>query len=149
MKRTTLIASVIALAVMLTCPATADDVKTKIGAAKFDLAVENLLVALKSDNCGLKKSASYMLGELQADKAIIPLMAGLRNAKDDCERIAAAWALCRIGDGRGVYAVKQAARFDNSQKVRSHCAWYYNLYVQSGTFAFTPPVSPTMQLSSR
>ncbi len=149
MKRTTLIVGVIALAVMLAYPAAADDVKTKIGAAKFDLAVENLLVALKSDNCGLKKSASYMLGEMQAEEALIPLMAALRKANDDCERIAAAWALCKIGDARGVYAVKQAARFDDSQKVRSHCAWYYNLYVQNGTFAFTPPVSPTIELSSR
>ena len=65
----------------------------------------------------------------------------LRNDKDEKARIAAAWALCKIGNAAGTYAVKQAVRFDESKKVKLHSAWYYNLYVYEGTFAFIPAAS--------
>ncbi len=149
MKGTARIIGVIALAIVLAWPAKASEIKKQIGEAKYNAAVENLLVALKSDNCGLRKSAAYVMGQLQAEEAVIPLMAILRNSNDECARIAAAWALCQIGDARGVYAVKQAVRFDNSDKVKSYCAWYYNLYVQDGTFAFAPPVGATTELTSK
>jgi hypothetical protein len=128
----------VAAFLMLAFTATAQDVRKEIGAAKFDQAVANLLVALDSKNAGLTRSAIYTLGEFKAEKAVLPLMAILRNGTDEKTRIAAAYALCKIGAGVGTYAVKQAVRFDDSEKVKMHAAWYYNLLVSSGTFAFIP-----------
>jgi HEAT repeat protein len=136
-----------ALLLVLGTRADAQAVKDQIGQAKFDNAVENYLAALKTGNDGLRTSAIYMLGQFKADKATIPLMGVLRNSKDERSRVAAAWALCKIGGAVGVYAVKQAVRFDESAKVQAHAAWYFNLYVSPGTFAFTPTSSGTTQIA--
>lgn len=149
MKMSGRIFGVIALAIILALPATASDVRKDIGEAKYDLAVQNLLNGVASTNDGLRRSAIYQLGEMQAEGAVIHLMRVLRSCTDERCRVAAAWALCKIGDERGVYAVKQAVRFDDSQKVQLHCAWYYNLYVSGGTFVFIPSVSAPTQIAER
>jgi HEAT repeat protein len=127
--------------------ANAQAVKDQIGETKYDNAVENYLVALQGDNDGLRRSAIYMLGQLEAKDAVIPMMKVLRNCKDAKCRIAAAWALSKIGNAVGVYAVKQAVRFDDNLKVKTHAAWYYNLYVSPGTFAFFPTSDGTTQIA--
>jgi HEAT repeat protein len=149
MKRSAMIFGVIALAITMALPATAHDLRKELGEAKYDAAVENLLAGVGDENanCGLRRSAIYMLGELEAREAVIPLMKVLHNCPDEKSRLAAAWALCKIGDARGEYAVKQAVRFDESAKVQMHCAWYYNLYVNEGTFAFYPSSSAPTQIA--
>lgn len=149
MKRTGLIFGVIALAIILALPATAGDLRKDIGEAKYDLAVQNLLKGVSSENTGLRRSAIYQLGQLEAQDAVIPLMRVLRSCPDEGCRVAAAWALCKIGDDRGVYAVKQAVRFDDSKKVQLHSAWYYNLYVSEGTFAFIPSETTPTQIAEK
>jgi HEAT repeat protein len=149
MKMSGRIFGMVALAIILALPATASDIRKDIGEAKYDLAVQNLLNGVSSTNDGLRRSAIYQLGELQAEDAVIPLMRVLRSCTDERCRVAAAWALCKIGDERGVYAVKQAVRFDDNQKVKLHAAWYYNLYVSDGTFAFIPSTSSPTQIAER
>ena len=100
------------------------------------LAETNLLLALECEMCGVKESAAFTLGDLKCDRAVIPLMRMLKNAELENHRIIAALSLCKIGDARGVFAVKQAVRFDDSERVRRACAWFYNEYVQPGTFRF-------------
>lgn len=149
MKRSALILGVIALTIILIVPVSANDVKKALGEVRYNQAVENLLVALKESNTndGLRRSAIYQLGELEASDAVIPIMAVLRRCHDEKCRVAAAWALCKIGDARGEYAVKQAVRFDDSNKVKLHSAWYYNLYVSEGTFAFIPSETAPTQIA--
>ena len=62
-----------------------------------------------------------MLGEIRAEEAVYPLMKMLRT--EDCEesRIVAALALYKIDNPKGLFAVKQATRFDNSERVKK-CA---------------------------
>jgi hypothetical protein len=131
----------VALLVVVSSEVRAQDAQKALEGAKFDKAVANYLVALQSPNDGLRRSAIYQLGQFQAKRATIPLMAVLRNSTDEKSRIAAAWALCKIGSEVGTYAVKEAVRFDDSKKVQMHSAWYYNLYVAEGTFAFIPAAS--------
>ena len=149
MKRSAMILGVIALTIMMALPATAHDMRKELGEAKYDRAVKNLLVGVgeENNNCGLRRSAIYMLGQLEAREAVIPLMKVLHSCPDEKSRLAAAWALCKLGDARGEYAVKQAVRFDESAKVKMHCAWYYNLYVNEGTFAFYPSASAPTQIA--
>ncbi len=95
----------------------------------------NLLVGLASDNLGLRESSAFMLGEIGSRKAVVPLMAMLHDGVES-SRVVAALALTRIGEARGVYAVKQAAKFDPSARVQKLAAWYYNQYAVPGTFEF-------------
>ncbi len=88
--------------------------------------VESLLDGLNSENIGLKSSSAYMIGELQLSQAIIPLMKMLRESKNEDLRIVAALALYKIGTPMAIYAVKQAIKFDDSERVSKHCASFYN-----------------------
>ena len=128
----------VALLIAEATKATAQDLQKELGVSRFKSAVEDCLVALKSPNDGLRRSAIYLLGQLEANEAVILLMRVLRGNKDEKSRIAAAWALCKIGDEAGTNAVKQVVRFDESKKVQMHAALYYNLYVSEGTFVFVP-----------
>ena len=139
----------VALLIAVVTQARAQDMQKELGDAKFKTAVENYLVALQSPNDGLRRSAIYQIGNLEAKQAVIPLMSVLHNSKDEKSRIAAAWALCKIGNSVGTYAVKQAVRFDDSKKVQLHAAWYYNLYVSEGTFAFIPAVGGSTTIAER
>jgi hypothetical protein len=126
------------LGIMLVLPVGAGD-KTKqklLPPEKYKAAVANLLVGLQSDNQGLQRSCAFMLGVLEADEAVIPLMRLLRECDEACIRCTAALALCRIGDARGTYAAKQAALCDDCPITRVRIAWYYNQYVKEGTFVF-------------
>jgi len=135
-KFTVVLAAVLLLAPVL--PLQAQESVLPASANKA-LIEDNLFVGMKSDNLGLQKGCIYMLGEIKSDRAVIPLMSVLHNASDASLRVAAAWSLCKIGDARGVYAVKMATQFDENQKVQNQCAWFYENYVQHGSFMFIEP----------
>ena len=85
----------------------------------------NLLIALNSDNYGLKSSAAQILGDIKSEKAVIPLMRILKSSDDECLRIIAALSLYKIHNAMGMFAVKQAVRFDESARVRKMCLNFY------------------------
>lgn len=85
----------------------------------------NLLIGAKSCNKGLCGSCVYLMGELQSQKSVIPLLSLLHNAECEEIRILAALSLCKIGDARGIYAVKRAAIFDASERVKRLCSQFY------------------------
>lgn len=87
-----------------------------------------LLNGLNSQNQGLIISSSQRLGNIQSSKAVLPLMYLLKSDDNESCKIAAALALYNIGDKRGIYAIKKAAKFDESKKVRSFCTKFYNEY---------------------
>lgn len=88
----------------------------------------NLLQGVESENFGLRTSSALMLGDIQSSKAVFPLMRMLKYEDDERARIAAALSLYKIGDPVGIYAVKQQARFDSSERVRKLCALFYQEY---------------------
>jgi FOG: HEAT repeat len=106
------------------------------------LIEDNLLIGLSTNNIGLQRSSALLLGKIQSEKAVIPLMKAFHNNPNEKVRIAVAWALCKIGDARGVYAVKMAVKYDECPRVQMTCAWYYDNFVQQGTFSFTQPEEP-------
>ncbi len=91
-------------------------------------ATNNYLVGIKSDNLGLRISSAYFLGEYKASEAIIPLMKILHNDKSEDVRIIAALSLTKIGSDKAIFAVKQSASFDKSERVRNLCAKFYSGY---------------------
>lgn len=94
-----------------------------------DLAIQNLLIGLDSDNTGLTSSSAFYLGELSSTEAVIPLMKMLRNSEREELRISAALALLKIGDARGIYAIKRAIVFDESKRVSDMCEKFYNSHL--------------------
>lgn len=86
---------------------------------------ENLLIGMKSCNKGLCASCTYLIGEFCCKSSVIPLMKLLHNAECEEIRILAALSLCKIGDARGVYAVKRSAVFDESSRVKKLCGLFY------------------------
>jgi HEAT repeat protein len=111
--------------------------------ANKSLIEDNLFIGLASDNQGLQRSSALMLGTIQSRRALAPLMCALWDNPNENVRIAAAWALCQIGDINGINAVFKAVKNDPSLKVMLTCAWYYNVYVQKGTFIFNKPMLVT------
>lgn len=91
-------------------------------------AIDNYLVGMQSDNIGVRVSCAYFLGEYNVSEGIIPLMKMLHNEKSEAARIIAALSLTKIGSDKAVFAVKQAARFDESERVRNLCAKFYNSF---------------------
>ena len=94
-----------------------------------DLTIQNLLIGLNSDNAGLTSSSAFYLGEVSSTEAVIPLMKLLRNAEREELRISAALALLKIGDERGIYAIKRAIVFDESKRVSDMCKKFYSAYL--------------------
>jgi len=94
-----------------------------------EVVVENLLIGLNSNNKGLISSSAFYLGELNTKEAVIPLMKMLKNSNEEELRIAAALALLKICDARGIYAIKKAIEFDESKRVSELCSKFYNNYV--------------------
>jgi HEAT repeat protein len=145
MKTTMSILAAAALIIAATTTAAASDPSTTLTTEQYARAEKNLLIGIESDNQGVKEGSAYMLGELKSSKAVVPLMKMLRTDNLESARIVAALALCRIGDARGVYAVRRATQFDGSERVTQRCAWFYNEYVRAGAFEFaaveTPDVS--------
>lgn len=88
--------------------------------------VESLLEGISSDNRGLKTSSAFLLGEFELNEGVIPLMRILKSDPDEDARIMAALSLIKIKDGRGLFAVKQAERFDESERVRKLCRKFFN-----------------------
>ena len=97
-------------------------------------AIENLTLGLSSANSGLRISSALVLGQLidarflneeKTNATILPLMSMLNKGNSDEERIAAALALYKIGDNRGIYNLKNSAKFDESKRVKDIC---YKLY---------------------
>ena len=112
--------------------------------ADKELIEENLFIGLASDNLGLQRGCALMLGKIQSNRAVIPLMNVLHINADENVRVAASWALCKIGDARGAYAVKIAVKFDECTKVQATCGWYYENLVKQGTFTFAQPELPVI-----
>jgi HEAT repeat protein len=108
------------------------------------LIEQNLFIGLQSSNAGLQRSCAAMLGKIHAQTAVIPLLAALKQGDNDRLKIAAAWALCQIGDARGTFAVKRSVVFDDSPDVQSACAMLYNAYVKADTFGFNEIAIPAL-----
>ena len=110
---------------------------------KKENAVNNLTSGLSSENPGLRVSSALILGQLidikfvegeNTSKALFPLMKMLNKGISDEERIAAALALYKIGDNRGIYKLKTSAKFENSKRVQDICyKLYYEFHKQNGT----------------
>ncbi len=107
---------------------------TKSKSFSKELVEKNLLIGLNSDNYGLRTSCAFYLGDYKSEKAVIPLLNMLHNEKDPAVRILAALSLMKIGDERGIYAVKKAIIYDDNESVKKMCRKFYEAYMLEENF---------------
>ncbi|MFZ2322726.1 MAG: hypothetical protein WAV89_03410 [Ignavibacteriaceae bacterium] len=113
---------------------------------KKSAIVDNLAEGIVSENCGLRTGSANVLSDLinnsylesdDASKAMIPLLRMLENGETECERIAAAVALYKLGNGIGIYRLRGVAQFDDNEKVSQVCKnLYYSYHILNGTEYF-------------
>ncbi len=96
-----------------------------------DACIKSLFQGINSNNEGLKAGCAYMFGELSCDKAVISLLEILHNNPKEELRILAALSLFKIGDSRGIFAIKQAIRFDESERVARLCEGFYKTFLKN------------------
>ncbi len=95
----------------------------------YEQIENNLLAGLNSNNFGLTVSSAYYLGEFGSVRSTIPLMKLLHSGTKAEERIVAALSLTKLKSERGIFAVKRAAKFDPSERVRKMCKNFYTYYI--------------------
>lgn len=93
-----------------------------------DVVIANLVNGVESENLGLKISSVYYLGEKKAEESVIPLMKILKNDENPQARIIAALSLLKIGNEKGMFAVKRAIKFDDDEQVQRMCNIFFTMY---------------------
>ena len=104
---------------------------TKVTEEKYRQIEDNLLVGINSENVGLQISCAYFLGEMQSDRALIPLLKMLKSGETEEQRIIAALSLAKLKSDRGLFAVKRGIEFDDSKRVQRLCEIFYNDYLMN------------------
>ncbi len=94
-----------------------------------EACIKTLFEGINSENEGLQAGCAYMFGELCCNKAVISLLEILHNNPKEEMRILAALSLYKIGDLRGIFAIKQAIKFDESERVSKLCEGFYKSYL--------------------
>lgn len=129
MKNVIILCSLLVLSITISSFGFNDPNLSRKNSFNRDLVVTNLMNGVNSENQGLKMSSTYFLGELKSDKAVIPLMKILKTEDNEESRIMAALSLLKIGDSRGIFAIKQAINFDDSERVQKMCSIFYQYYL--------------------
>jgi len=102
----------------------------RLNSSQIEACYKTLQHGLNSDNEGLKAGCAYMAGEIRCQRSVVCLLKILHNNSSEEFRILAALSLYKIGDARGIYAIKQAIKYDESKRVQRMCGIFYNAYVQ-------------------
>ncbi len=97
---------------------------------KDELIEKNLIAGLQSDNLGLKTSSAYFLGEYGSTKCVNSLLKVLKSGNTEEERISAAVSLYKIDSEKGLFAIKQRVKFDDSERVKRICSILYQQSLQ-------------------
>ena len=128
MKRTILLFSV-SLTICLFTQTLSQEIEEKNFPQKEN-CIKTLIQGINSDNPGLKAGCITMFGKLCCDRGVVTLLNILHNDPSEELRFLAGLSLYKINDSRGIYAIKQAIRFDKSERVRRLCEKFYKAYLQ-------------------
>jgi hypothetical protein len=94
-----------------------------------EACIKTLFAGINSGNEGLQAGCAYMFGEICCNRAVISLLEILHNNPKEEMRILAALSLYKIGDSRGIFAIKQAVKFDESERVSRLCEGFYKAHL--------------------
>lgn len=116
-----LIAVVTISIVAFTAAVASQPVVSKNPSVDWKKAEANYIVALTSENLGIRQSAASFIAQYQLKGAVEPLIEILKSDKVESARMSAALALVTLEDGKARAAVEEAALYDGSDKVAKFC----------------------------
>ena len=128
MKRTIILFAV-SLSLILTFQIIPQET-AELNSSQIEACYKTLQLGLNSDNEGLKAGCAYMAGEIHCQRSVVCLLKILHDNPSEELRILAALSLYKIGDARGIYAIKRAIKYDGSKRVQRMCGIFYKAYVQ-------------------
>lgn len=85
-------------------------------------SIKNLIIGIKSENDGLRKSSIYFAGLYQVNEAVEALVDQFKVEKNPNNRVLIALVLYKIGDEKGMDAIYAAAVKDADLKVKRICS---------------------------
>ncbi len=100
--------------------------------------IQNFVMGINSENLGLCKSSIYYAGYYRIEGTVESLIKVLNdNSKKPCLRILAAVSLFRIGDARGIRAIRDVVQFDRIKSVKTKCSEIYNSYLNQNDIFYS------------
>jgi len=95
--------------------------------ARFNTnSAKSLIMALNTDNEGLKRSAVYFAGYYKIDEAVESLSDILNSNENDIKtKTLAAYSLYQIGDDECMDVLKDASKYCSDKKLCSKCRMMY------------------------
>jgi len=84
---------------------------------KNKYALQNLKLALSSDNCGVKRSAIYMIGRYKIAEGEIILENMLHTEKDPCTKVFIMLVLLELNEQKGLGALKDLAKNELNEDI--------------------------------
>lgn len=85
---------------------------------KNKYALDNLIAGIKSENCGVKRSAIYFAGKYRIKDVQDVLLEELKNENEPCTRILMALVLYELGNSDGLLLVRNMIRNDEDRNAR-------------------------------
>jgi len=129
MKRSTLLFAV-SLFLLLSFQILPQETANK-SSSEMEACFETLQQGLDSNNAGLKAGCAYMIGELSCQRSVISLLKILHDNPSEELRILAALSLYKLRDSRGLFAIKQSIKYDESERVQRMCEKFYKATLQN------------------
>lgn len=106
--------------------------RSKVVIEKYELsdnAVKSLIMGIKSENPGLRKSAIFYAGQYKLEAALDCLIEELRNENDPGTKILIALSLYKIGNPIAIDYIKEIAVQDENPKVKNMFSAIYNEFI--------------------
>ena len=92
-------------------------------------ALQNLKQALSSENCGIKRSAIYLIGKYKIAEGEIMLEKMLNKEKDPCSKILITLVLLELNEPKGLLALKELAKTELNAESRRLATFTFNEYL--------------------
>jgi hypothetical protein len=92
-------------------------------------ALQNLKLALSSENCSIKRNAIYLVGKYKIAEGEIILEEMLRTEKDPCSRILITLVLLELNEPKGLIALKELAKIKLNKDAKRLATYTFNEYL--------------------
>ena len=92
-------------------------------------SIDNLILGIQSENCGVCRSCIYFVGKYKIDEAVNTLIERVRDETNPQIRILIAITLYQIGNKHGIFELDKMGYDDPDHYVRKICRNIYNEYL--------------------
>ena len=92
-------------------------------------SIDNLILGIQSENCGLCRSCIYYVGKYKIDEAVNSLIERVRKESNPHTRILIAISLYQIGNKHGIFELDRMGYNDPDEYVKEICRNIYNEYL--------------------